>query len=208
MRKYDVFINCPFDSEYHKLFNALLFAVQDCGLRPRCALEIEDSTEIRINKITDIILECKLGIHDISRTELDIINRLPRFNMPLELGLFLGAKKFGGKIQQSKNCLILDKEKHRYLKFCSDISGQDIKSHNNNEKDLIRNVRNWIRSLPTHKDNLLPSGSAIFSRYQIFMKDIPEICKNLRLNADELIYIDYLTVASVWLECNNNMHFS
>jgi len=32
--------------------------------------------------------------HDISRTELNE-HSLPRFNMPLELGLFLGASRFG-----------------------------------------------------------------------------------------------------------------
>ena len=32
-----VFLNCPFDSRYAPLFRALIFAVFDCGFRPRCA---------------------------------------------------------------------------------------------------------------------------------------------------------------------------
>ncbi len=87
---HDVFVNCPFDDDYQPLFHALFFAVASCGFRVRCALEVDDGTQVRIDKIFDIITESPFGIHDISRTELNA-NGLPRFNMPLELGLFLGA---------------------------------------------------------------------------------------------------------------------
>lgn len=29
----DVFINCPFDDDYKPLFDAVVFAVHDCGFR-------------------------------------------------------------------------------------------------------------------------------------------------------------------------------
>ena len=73
----------------------MVFTVHDCGFIARCALEEEDASQVRIDKIYNIIAECRYGIHDISRTELDENSGLPRFNMPLELGIFLGAKKFG-----------------------------------------------------------------------------------------------------------------
>jgi len=82
----NVFVNCPFDPEYEPIFHAILFAVHDCGYVARCALEADDSGDIRIEKILAIINQCKFGIHDILRTELNERN-LPRFNMPLELGL-------------------------------------------------------------------------------------------------------------------------
>lgn len=44
----DVFVNCPFDDQYQPLFRALVFAIQDCGFRARCAWEISDASEIRI----------------------------------------------------------------------------------------------------------------------------------------------------------------
>lgn len=84
-----VFINCPFDAKYRSLFQAAIFAVFDCGYVPRCALEVYDSGQVRIDKIVGLIKRCRFGIHDISRTELDRKSRLPRFNMPLELGIFL-----------------------------------------------------------------------------------------------------------------------
>ena len=98
----NVFLNCPFDSAYKQLFDAMVFIVHDCGFIPRCALEEEDASQVRIDKIYNIIAACRYGIHDISRTELDRTSGLPRFNMPLELGVFLGAKKFGANEQKRK----------------------------------------------------------------------------------------------------------
>ena len=98
----NVFINCPFDEAYLSIFHAIIFTVFDCGYTPRCSLEIEDSSEVRIEKIAKVISECKYGIHDISRTEFDKDTNLPRFNMPLELGMFLGAKRFGDDEQRKK----------------------------------------------------------------------------------------------------------
>ncbi len=94
----NVFINCPFDSSYHKLLNALVFTISACGYIPRCSKEIGDSSKIRIDIIKKIILESRLGIHDISYAKEDPKTKLARFNMPLELGLFLGAKSFGQNI--------------------------------------------------------------------------------------------------------------
>ena len=88
----NVFVNCPFDDGYKAQFRATVFTIMRCGCVPRCALEIVDSAQTRISKIQSIIAECRLGVHDISRTELNQ-NGLPRFNMPFELGLFLGAKR-------------------------------------------------------------------------------------------------------------------
>jgi hypothetical protein len=90
-----VFINCPFDDGYKQLFETTIFSVFDCGYIPRCALEVYDSGQVRIEKIFKLIAGCRFGIHDISRTELDAHSQLPRFNMPLELGIFLGAHASG-----------------------------------------------------------------------------------------------------------------
>lgn len=120
---HDVFVNCPFDSEYRALFDAIVFTIHDCGYVARSALEVRDASQVRIEKITAIISECRFGLHDISRTEPDAANGLPRFNMPLELGLFLGAKRFGDAVQRLKNCLVLDTERYRYQKSCRSRNG-------------------------------------------------------------------------------------
>jgi len=132
-----VYINCPFDGEYRPIFEALVFAVHDCGFIARCALELEDGSQVRIDKIERLIGACRFGIHDISRTELDSRWSLPRFNMPLELGIFLGAKRFGTGDQRKKVGLILDRETERYQRFCSNIAGQDIRSHNRSPREAV-----------------------------------------------------------------------
>lgn len=142
-----VFINCPFDAWYRQLFRALVFAIQDCGFMPRCALEVQDSGEVRIAKIKRIVRECRHGIHDISRVELDTASGLPRFNMPLELGLFLGAQAYGGREQKQKRCLILDQSPYRYQVFCSDLAGQDIATHSGSPYFVLKAVRDWLASL-------------------------------------------------------------
>jgi len=109
----DVFINCPFDKRYKKLLDAVVYCILDCGFRPRCALEFSDSSEVRIEKIFRIISECKYGIHDLSRVQLDTTSNLPRFNMPLEVGIFLAAKRFDDRVQKQKVCLILDSKRYR-----------------------------------------------------------------------------------------------
>lgn len=112
----NVFINCPFDAEYETLFHAIVFAVIHCGYNVRCALEAEDTGATRIDRIYRLIEECRFGIHDIARIEHDSINALPRFNMPFELGLFLGARRFGTAVQQDKRCLVLEAQRYRYQK--------------------------------------------------------------------------------------------
>ena len=108
----NVFINCPFDEEYNKMFEASIFTIRDCGFMPRCALESEDSGEPRINRIYKIIEDCRYGIHDISRTKLS--NDLPRFNMPFECGIDFGLKLSKPRKYRHKKCLILEKERYRY----------------------------------------------------------------------------------------------
>ena len=193
----NVFLNCPFDPDYKQLFDAMVFAIHDCGFIPRCALEEEDASQVRIDKIYNIIADCRYGIHDISRTELDEVSDLPRFNMPLELGVFLGAKKFGIDKQKRKNCLILDKSQYRYQQFISDIAGQDIQAHNNNSEGIITVVRNWIRT--ASKRQTIPSGSIIWGRYQEFMEDLPQLAQEHQLKVEELIFNDYTLVITRWL---------
>ncbi len=132
----NVFINCPFDKIYAPLFQAAIFAVIECGFEVRCGLETSDASQIRIQKIYEQIGSCKYGIHDLSRVQLDENSKLPRFNMPLELGIFMGAKFLGSPKQKQKMCLVFDEIPYRYQKYLSDIAGQDISSHQNDPQGV------------------------------------------------------------------------
>jgi hypothetical protein len=196
----NVFINCPFDETYQAIFQSIIFTVFDCGYTPRCSLEIEDSSEVRIDKIARVIADCKYGIHDISRTELDKDTNLPRFNMPLELGMFLGAKRFGDDEQGKKACLILDRGPYRYQSFISDIAGQDIQSHKNDDSEAIKVIRNWLRSVSGRVT--IPGGKEILRRYHNFKMELPTLCKKMKLAIDEMIFNDYTHIVFQWLKRN------
>ena len=198
----NVFINCPFDENYNPLLNAMVFTIYDCGFIVRCALEADDTSEVRIEKIYNLIAECRYGIHDISQTQLDNVSYLPRFNMPLELGIFLGAKRFGEERHKRKKCLALDSEPHRYDKFISYISGQDIKPHNNEPSELTKVVRDWLRNASDRKG--IPDGDFIFERYQAYKRDLPKMAGMFNLNANKLIFNDYTWMVVEWLRTKEN----
>lgn len=196
----NVFINCPFDVEYQPLFRALVFALLDFGFVPRCALESDDGSEVRIDKIRRIVEESQFAIHDISRTELDEASGLPRFNMPLELGIFLGAKWFGGAEHRKKSCIILDRDRYRYQAFCSDIAGQDIRAHGGEEREVIRAVRNALRSWCPDRE--IPGAAVTFDRYLRFDLSLYQLADRVGLDPNDLAFGDYTALVAEWLRLN------
>lgn len=197
-----VFINCPFDGDYQALLEALVFAVYDCGFVARSAQEIDDGGQVRIEKITAIIEGSRLGIHDLSRIEADAGSGLPRFNMPLELGLFLGAKRFGAGKQKQKVCLILDREPYRYQQYCSDIAGQDIRAHAGDPAHVVASVRDWLRNALRDSGSMIPGGTRMAQRYAAFRAELPRMCGRLHLEPRELIFRDYAALVVGWTQEN------
>jgi hypothetical protein len=197
--KNSVFLNVPFDPSYKPLLDAAIFAIYDCGLVACCASEEDDSSTFRLHKIYNLIEQSRYGIHDISRVELDSKNSLPRFNMPLELGIWLGVKKSGKKKQHSKRTLILDRFDHRFKIFCSDLSGQDIRSHDNDPLLVIRRIRNWIRNSPDHRTAMFAGPEKMVSRYRRFKLVLTTQCKALGLDVGNLEFHDYCILVAGWL---------
>lgn len=196
-----VFINCPFSIDYQLHFRATVFTVIRSGFTPRSALEADDSSENRFDKICKIISECRYAVHDISKTEVDPDSGLPRFNMPLELGVFLGAKKLGGPSHRWKKCIILDSERYRYQKFISDLAGQDIHAHGGKVDRLIREVATWLRDEARDPD--VPGGRVIAREFAQFIEIMPKICAVKRLEPDELTYQDFRFMAAEWIVAEN-----
>ena len=74
-----VFINCPFDGEYIPIFNSILFTVFDCGYIPRCAQELDDSSEVRseilrryrlfISELPNLCGKLKLTVDEMTFTD-------------------------------------------------------------------------------------------------------------------------------------------
>ena len=193
-----VFINCPFDRRFQKLFDAFVFTIVDCGFIARCALEIDNGAQNRFDKIVRLIGACALSVHDLSRTQLDRKTRLPRFNMPLELGLFLGAERFGSGRDRKKSCVIFDTERYRYQTFISDIAGQDIKCHRDDAAVAIVELRNWLARHAPSVD--IPSGGRINSRFQRFERALPQLCNDANLDRRALMFHERIKLIERWIE--------
>jgi len=195
----NVFINCPFDDKYKPLFDAAVFAVHTIGFEPRCALEASNAGQARLYKIMDMIAGCRYGVHDISRTESSR-SHLPRFNMPLELGLDLGCWRYGSGNLGDKRLLIMDRTPYRYQKFISDIAGHDIVSHSNNVGKIIHHIRDWLST--ESRASTIPGGNYILGRYRNFRHTLPAFCKARKLSLEKLTFADFSRAIRTWLEEN------
>ncbi len=140
----NVFINCPFDEAYRPILHPILFCVLQLGFEPRIATESADSGKSRIDKIVALVGECRFGVHDLSRMSAVAAGELYRLNMPLELGLGIGCRRFGAGQLADKRCLILEKEHFRYQAAISDLAGSDIRSHGDNPERACGEVRSWL----------------------------------------------------------------
>jgi hypothetical protein len=176
----------------------MAFTIIVSGYHPRCALDATDGAEIRVGKIATMIGECDWGIHDLSRVEVDA-GGMPRFNMPMELGLHLGARLLGAGRHRRKRALILDAEHHRYDAALSDISGQDIESHSNDPNEAIRCVRNWLSEHRPHNAPPLPGAGAIQGDYRLFQAQVASLLEPRRLDPDDLTHSDFLFAVRDWI---------
>lgn len=140
-----VFINCPFDRKYiDDLLKPMLYVLVKNGLAPRLSLEVSDSGQARLEKITNIIKGCKYSIHDVSIVKSKKINEFARMNMPFELGIDYGLRKSGNISLSRKQFLILEANKYDYMKAISDINGFDIKVHSNDTEKIFDCLYTWL----------------------------------------------------------------
>jgi hypothetical protein len=142
----NVFVNCPFDTDYLLLLRPLLFTVIDLGFTPKIALESPDSGRPRIDRIIGLVHQSKFAIHDLSRLQASKEGELSRLNMPFELGIDIGCRLFKKGQWAGKRCLILEAEKYRYQAAISDLSNSDVEAHENKPDLISAKVRNWLTS--------------------------------------------------------------
>jgi hypothetical protein len=184
----------------------MIFAIISSGYYPRCALDATDGAEIRVSKIAKMIGECDWGVHDLSRVEVDA-GGVPRFNMPMELGLHLGARLFGSGRHRRKRALILEAQPHRYDAALSDISGQDIEVHANDPGQAIRCVRNWLSEHRAPNEPPLPGAGAMQVDYAKFRADAGALLAARRLDPlDDLTHSDFLFTVRDWITTRAKTH--
>lgn len=170
-KNYDrnVFINCPFDDKYFDLLQTLVFTISYYGFKPRISLENSDSGQPRLEKIVELIYESKYSIHDLSRLQSKSANEYYRLNMPFELGIDYGLRKFNPEFSD-KRSLILETERYDYMKAISDINGFDIKNHEDIPVKLVECIRAWFSETVKLKD--LYASEKVYSDFIDFNTDL------------------------------------
>lgn len=192
----NVFINCPFDAEYEPLFRAMVFTISSCGFIAQCAKGASNQN-LRFQRILELVGECRYGLHDLSRIEA---GSLPRNNMPLELGVFIGCQRFGTPYDYEKEYLILDSDAYRYNQHTSDVKADDAEYHYDQPDQLIERVRDWLANRPFRDRAVtIPGADWLVERYARFTTEAPALCDALFLTFSRLSFEEFRSITADWL---------
>ena len=128
-----VFLNVPFDRRYSPLFLTAIVALTALGRKPRCVLEVPSAGSSRLERIFELISGCEASIHDLSRAGLSGSLRLPRFNMPFELGLACSLSLRG-----QHQFFVFEEKPFRLQATLSDLNGHDPHIHGGTQLGMLR----------------------------------------------------------------------
>ena len=151
-----VFLNCPYDPEYQRLFDSAVLAVVCSGFTPRSALESGTIAEPRMARITRAIFESKYSIHDLSRCKGEGDANLARFNMPLELGIAMARRYLSRRAADKHDWLVLVPRGHEYARYISDLAGFDPVPHDSSERGLVLAIMTWLATRVDSVGSLTP----------------------------------------------------
>ena len=158
----NVFVNCPLDEDFKVLKQVIIFCIVYAGLNPRLSTERLESGEQRLEKIIELISSCATSVHDLSMCQADKIGEYARMNMPFELGLDMGIRKFSTSSSPQKKFVIFEKNQYDLKKAISDLSGADVEYHQDDVEVLFKKLRDFLKvevSLP------LPGAAKIMNNY-------------------------------------------
>ena len=152
VRSGDVFLNVPFSDSHEAIFLALIAGLTALRLNPRCVLEVPPQQN-RLDRLFALISSCAYSIHDLSCVQLSsgTGHRVPRFNMPFELGLAV-AVALARPGKGSHQFRILEAEPYRLQKSLSDVLGFDPYIHRGRADGTLEALLNVFNNLPGAPD--------------------------------------------------------
>jgi len=133
-----VFLNIPYDKEFEDLYVAYIVGLTQLGLRVNATLAVPNQG--RLETIIRLIGKSNVSIHDLSRDRLS--KGIPRFNMPLELGLALYRWH---ATKRRHRVYVFESKPYRAQKSTSDINGIDPQIHHGTAKGVMAGLRNILR---------------------------------------------------------------
>ena len=132
-----VFINLAYDETLQDIFVAYLTGVVSLGWTPRAAIETYDTAKSRLQRIYALITQCRYSFHDLSFVALDGKSFLPRFNMPLELGIAI-VEHYRTEGRLRHEWFAFDSEAYRLQRSTSDLNGYEALIHNGTAEGVLR----------------------------------------------------------------------
>jgi len=164
-----VFLNIPYDAQFHNLALAYISGISCFGLGPRATIEIPGSVR-RLDRIIELIGGCVYSIHDLSRVQVDRNTPItPRFNMPFELGLAVAWEKLK---EPSHTWFVFEARPRRLSKSLSDLDGTDPYIHGNTVEGILRQLGHAL----IHEEKQ-PSFAKMLSVYRYIHKELPTILR-------------------------------
>lgn len=144
-----VFLNIPYDDRFRRLYLAYISGLIHLGLKPCATIQIPGGRN-RLDKIIELIRNCRYSIHDLSRVQLDrTAPATPRFNMPFELGLAVAAAKIDAL---PDNWFVFETVPRRISKSLSDLGGSDANIHGGTAEGVMRELGNaFVRQSRSEK---------------------------------------------------------
>jgi hypothetical protein len=133
-----VFLNIPYDAAFEDLYLAYIVGLTQLGLRVNATLAVPNQD--RLQTIIRLIEASGFSIHDLSRIEAS--HGVPRFNMPVELGLAL----YRSHVTKGKHrVFVFESKRYRAQRSTSDVNGIDPHIHHGTPKGLMGSLRNIFR---------------------------------------------------------------
>lgn len=133
-----VFLNIPYDKGFEDLYLAYIVGLTQLGLRVNATLAVPNQG--RLETIIGLIGKSNFSIHDLSRIELS--KGIPRFNMPVELGLALYRSH---ETKGRHRVYVFESKPYRAQQTTSDINGIDPQIHHGTPKGVMAGLRNIFR---------------------------------------------------------------
>ena len=104
--------------------------------------------------------------------------------MPFELGMALGAKRFGGPAHRADRIKIMVADPYRLPAYLSDLGGNDPDAHHADPSQLIRIVRNFLDTSPAGAP--LPGPARLAESFALFAAGLPALAREIEHRPQEI----------------------
>jgi hypothetical protein len=161
-----VFLNIPYDNGFEDLYLAYIVGLMQLCLRVNATLAVPNQG--RLEAIIGLIEKSDYSVHDLSRIE--VTKGIPRFNMPVELGLALYRSHLA---KEKHGVFVFESRRYRAQRSTSDINGLDPQIHNGSAKGVMAGLRNIFR-----QPGDAPTVPEMLASYRAVQRRLPEIRVN------------------------------